>query len=470
MIGIVGAFVLTAGLAAEASGGQVAAGDPGRAFETVSTDTRTLGPGALFIALRGDRFDGHAFVAEAARRGATGVLVDRDADRAGWPADLATVVVPDTLVALQTLGRETRRRSGARVVAITGSTGKTSTKEMTAALLDARYDVFRNAGNLNNHIGLPLSLLELRRGPDVAVVELGMNHAGEIRALVGMAEPDARVWTNVGDAHLGFFGSREAIAAAKAEILEGPGTPSLLVVNADDALVRQHTAGWRGPMLRFGEGADADVRASAVRDRGFDGTEAEVATPAGPLAIRLPLPGHGQMLNALAAIAVAVGFDVPLSAIPDRLGAIRPVGRRGAVVDLASGARLVDDSYNASPAAVCMMLDALAATPATGRRIAVLGEMLELGASADRLHAECGRAAAAAGVAMLVVIGGPDADGLARGAVEAGVAPGDVYRFADSASAAPVVAGLVGAGDLVLIKGSRGTRTDLVADRLLGAA
>ena len=209
MTAVVGAFILTAGMVADATGGRLAAGSVDRVFHTVSTDSRAIDAGALFIALRGDRFDGHAFVADAVRQGAAGVLV-----ASAPPASngSAVIVVADTLVALQDLARAVRRASGAQVVAITGSAGKTTTKEVTAEFLSAKYRVFRNQGNLNNHIGLPLSLLELRHRPEIAVVELGMNHPGEIRTLVRIAEPDVRVWTNVGDAHIGFFGTRERSA------------------------------------------------------------------------------------------------------------------------------------------------------------------------------------------------------------------------------------------------------------------
>jgi len=232
----VASLVLTAGLVADAAGGSLVAGDAATTFETVSTDTRTLSPGALFIALRGDRFDGQAFAAEALARGAGGLLVSAPVAE---PGTAAIIQVPDPLAGLQRLAHEIRRRSTARVVAITGSAGKTTTKEITAAILGARYHVFRNPGNLNNHIGLPVSLLELRHAVDVAVVEFGMNHAGEIRTLVGIAEPDIRVWTNVGDAHIGHFGSREAVAAAKAEILESATATTVAVVNADEGRVHR---------------------------------------------------------------------------------------------------------------------------------------------------------------------------------------------------------------------------------------
>jgi len=459
----VAAFALTAGMVAQATEGRLTAGAAGAVFDGVSIDTRTLQPGALFIAIKGENFDGHDFVDEAVRRGAAGVLVGRDLQPAGGAA---TIVVGDTLRALQSLGREVRRRSGARVVAITGSAGKTTTKEITANLLQARYRVFRNTGNLNNHIGLPLSLTELRHGPDVAVVELGMNHAGEIRTLVGIAEPDVRVWTNVGDAHIGFFGSREAVADAKAEVLEQATADTLVVANADDPLVMARVATFGGRRLTFGESASADVRATNVVDRGFDGTTTEVWTKGGPLALSVALPGRAPMLNALAGVAVAVEFEIPPQAIESIVATVRPVARRGASHLLPDGVRLVDDSYNASPAAVQAMLAALAATETIGRRIAVLGEMRELGDAAWDLHVACGQAAASAGIDMLVAVGGPAADGLTAGARAGGLPADRVLRFADSSAACEPVAALVQPGDVLLVKGSRGTRTDIVADYL----
>ena len=458
--------MLTAGLVAEAGGGRLASGSPDRVCHSVSIDSRTIEPGALFIALRGDRFDGHDFVPEALRQGAAAALVARlplAADSA------AVIIVDDTLRALQDLARVVRRRSGAQVVAITGSAGKTTTKEATAALLSARYRVFRNQGNFNNHIGLPLSLLELRHGPEIAVVELGMNHPGEIRTLIGIAEPDVRVWTNVGDAHIGYFGTREAVARAKAEVLDGATRDTRLIANADDPLVMAHVAGFPGRLVTFGEQVRADVRATDVVDRGFDGTECVVDTTAGRLALTVPLAGRVQLQNVLAAVAVAVEFGVPLSAIASRVAGLVPVRRRGAVIRRPDGVRVIDDSYNASPAAMRSMLIALAATKTPGRRLAVLGEMLELGDQARALHEDCGAAAAAANVDELVVVGGAAADGLASGAVAGGLPAERVHRFASSTAAADAVARLVRPHDLVLVKGSRGTRTDAIVDRLVEA-
>lgn len=460
---LVGAVPLSAGWIAQATAGRIVSGDPDRNFATVSIDSRTVGSDALFIALKGEHYDGHAFVGQAAARGATGVLVNQPVPMPG----VVVIVVDDTLGALQRLGQAVRRQSEVRLVAITGSTGKTTTKEITADLLAERYRVFRNAGNLNNHIGLPLSLTALHEGFDVAVVELGMNHAGEIRTLVGIAEPDVRVWTNVGDAHVGFFGSRESIAEAKAEILESASRHVLLVANADDPLVMHRAERWHHRILTFGERGGADVHAVRVADHGFDGTAADLDTPAGPFSVEVPLPGRPQLANALGAIAVAIDFGLEPEAIARRLRGLQPVPRRGTVTRLANGARIVDDTYNASPAAVLAMLATLAATPTRGRRLLALGEMLELGDLGLRLHESCGRAAAAAGVTDLVVVGGPSAEAAAEGAVAGGLARGHVQLFADSGAAAEYVATLVAPDDVLLVKGSRATRMDLLVDLVI---
>ena len=466
MTPVVAAVVITAGLVAGATAGRLTTGVEANVFGAVSSDSRTIEAGALFVALRGERFDGHDHVAQAIERGAAGVLVSRPVAASGS----ATVIeVADTLVALQALARDIRRRSGATVIAITGSAGKTSTKEITADMLATRYRVFRNRGNLNNHIGLPLSLTELSHGPDMAVVELGMNHAGEIRQLIRIAEPNARVWTNVGDAHIGYFGSRAEIAAAKAEVLEDADRATVVVANADDPLVMAHVHGFAGRLVTFGTSPAAGVRATEIDDRGFDGASATVGTPAGPLRVTINLPGRAHLMNVLAGIAVALEYGVEPPAIVNTVAAAQPVARRGAVVRLANGARLVDDTYNASPAAVQMMLQAMAATPGATRKVAVLGEMLELGEGARSLHETCGRAAHEAGADVLVAVGGPAADGLIAGALAAGLPADKTWRVADSRTACAPVAALVRPGDLILVKGSRDTRMDLIADALIAA-
>ncbi|HKB12104.1 MAG TPA: UDP-N-acetylmuramoyl-tripeptide--D-alanyl-D-alanine ligase [Vicinamibacterales bacterium] len=466
------AIPLTAGAAAAAAGGVVVAGDPGQAFDGVSIDTRTLKPRELFIAIRGDRFDGADFVEAAIDAGAGGVMVPGDAriaaERPGASVRATVIAVDDTTVALQALARSIRRQSGAKVVAITGSAGKTTTKEATSELLSTRYRVIRNRGNLNNHIGLPLSLIDLRQRPEIAVVELGMNHAGEISTLVRIAEPDVRVWTNVGEAHLGFFASIDAIADAKAEILEAARSSDLLVANADDPRIAARMRAFPGRLTTFGIDSRADVRADEVVDRGIDGTSARVSTPRGALEITTPLVGRGNLANLLAATAVALEFDVPIGEIAAKAAELRPAAHRGEVVRLAQDVTVIDDSYNANPTATRRAIDVLAGSGAA-RRVAVLGEMLELGQRAEELHAEVGRAAAQARLDSLIAVGGPPARALADAAIAAGMPRDAVRHFATSDEAADAAAAALRAGDLVLVKGSRGIRTDRVVDRLKSA-
>jgi UDP-N-acetylmuramoyl-tripeptide--D-alanyl-D-alanine ligase len=463
---------LTFGDVAAATSGRLVGGDETQGIDGVSIDSRALVAGDLFVAIRGDRFDGHRFVADAFARGARGAVVEeRSAECAAVTASQTTdrptvICVEDTTRALQDMAREVRRRSGARVVAITGSAGKTTTKEATAELLATRHRVYRNKGNLNNHIGLPLSLLELRSRPEVAVVELGMNHPGEIRTLVSVAEPDVRVWTNVGDAHLGFFESADAIAEAKAEILEGARPDDVLVANADDPRIAARMGAFGGRVVTFGMDAAADVRATSVVARGLEGTTATVATPAGEFHLETSLLGLGNLSNVLAATAVALQFGVPLDAIATTAATLRPARRRGELIRLPGGVTLIDDSYNSSPSALRGALETLSAATGSARKIAVLGEMLELGAHATALHEECGAAAAAAGLHVLVTVGGEPARAMADAAVRSGMPHGSVIHVRSSGEAADTAAARTRAGDLVLVKGSRGIGVDVVVERL----
>jgi UDP-N-acetylmuramoyl-tripeptide--D-alanyl-D-alanine ligase len=460
---------LTAEWVAAAMTGRLVVGDGRTVFAGVSIDTRSLRPGELYFGIRGDRFDGADFAAAAGAAGAAGVVVPRGRGTelaGGLAAGAAIIEVEDTTSALQALSQVVRKTSGAKVVAITGSAGKTTTKEITAEFLGTKYRVIRNRGNLNNHIGLPLSLLELTSRPDVAVVELGMNHAGEIRTLVRIAEPDVRVWTNVGEAHLGFFSSVDAIADAKAELLEGSTTSTVLVINGDDDRIMARTRSFAGRKLTFGVELPADVQAFDVADRGIDGTSASVATPIGAFKLTTPLVGRGNLANILAATAVGVSFDVPLAAMAERAAQLKPASHRGDVVRLARNTVVIDDSYNANPTATQGAIDVLRTSRTAGRRVAVLGEMLELGERAIALHQTVGRAAAIASLDLLIAVGGNPARALAEAAVGAGLPRPNVRYYETSDEAAGNVTTWARAGDLVLVKGSRGVQTDKVVDRL----
>jgi UDP-N-acetylmuramoyl-tripeptide--D-alanyl-D-alanine ligase len=462
-------LALTLAWVADAVGAPAPEHDADRRIGEVVIDSRVVQTGDLFVALRGPRFDGHDFVAGVRDRGACGAIVDRAIDLGSADAArmaFAQIRVDDTLKALQDLARAVRVAAATRVVAITGSAGKTTTKEAIAAFLATRLRVVRNKGNLNNHIGLPLSLMQLRTRPDAAVMELGMNHAGEISTLVDIARPDVRVWTNVGDAHMGFFASGDAIADAKAEILEGASSETVLVCNADDARVMARVREFPGRVLTFGLSDGATVRARDVVDRGVKGMRARVTTPAGEIEMETPLLGRGNLANLLAATAVALDFGIPLEDMVASAARLTPAERRGAVRQLRRGVMLIDDSYNSSPSALHRALEVLALEPEAASKVAVLGEMLELGEHSTALHDQCGRAAAASGLRLLVAVGGLPARALANAAVVAGMPRSAVHYFETSQQAADAIVGLIHDGDLVLVKGSRGTRTDVVADRL----
>jgi UDP-N-acetylmuramoyl-tripeptide--D-alanyl-D-alanine ligase len=462
------AMTLTVADIIEAVSGRLVSGEPSTSVPGVSIDTRTLTPGELYVAIRGDRFDGNDFVEAALRAGACGAVVCRPMGH--LPKDLvsgrALVVVPDGTGALQRLARWVRRKSGARVVAITGSVGKTTTKDVTAAFLGLRHQVLQTAGNLNNHIGLPLSLLGLRHGAGLAVVELGMNHAGEISRLVAIAEPDVRVWTNVAEVHVEFFSSIEAIADAKAEVLEQATADTVLVANADDRLVMARASRFAGKVITFGMSEGPSVRAQAVEARGIDGMVAQVRTAAGIAHVQVPLLGRGNLQNVLAGVAVAEHFGVPLDAIAERARTLRAASHRGDVRRLSDGVVVVDDAYNSNPTALQGALDVIANEQRFGRRIAVVGEMLELGADSTRLHEACGRAAAGAGLSALITVGAEPARALGRAAMAAGMPESSVTHAATSVEASELAVGLVRPKDLVLVKGSRGIKTEVVVERL----
>jgi UDP-N-acetylmuramoyl-tripeptide--D-alanyl-D-alanine ligase len=455
---------LAAGTLAAAMGGRLVAGESEHSVTGFSIDSRTLAAGDLFFAIVAAR-DGHEFVGAAARRRAAGVVVDRPVVMPDG-SESFVIEVADTTRGLQDLARYVRRESGATVVAITGSAGKTTTKDVIAELLGGAHRVVKNRGNLNNHLGLPLSLLELRHGADVAVMELGMNHAGEIRVLVDVATPEVRVWTNVGEAHIGHFGSADLIADAKAEILEGADERTVLVANADDDRVMARTGRFPGRQVRFGLSPRADVRAVDVEDLGLDGTKSRLVTPAGERELHVPLLGRGPLMNVLAAAAVALELNVGLDHIVETAARLQPSSKRGAVLRLPKGVTVIDDSYNSSPSALKLALDVVSRTWAT-RRVAVIGEMLELGDLSLALHQDCGRAAAGSRLARLITIGGPSARALGEAAVAAGQPANTVRHFESSAEAAAEIHGQIASGDVVLVKGSRGTRTDVVVEQLM---
>jgi UDP-N-acetylmuramoyl-tripeptide--D-alanyl-D-alanine ligase len=452
---------------AEQSGGQLL-GDPEVRVAGFSTDTRTLERGELFVAIPGPNFDGHDFVAEAIGNGAAAALVSGELDAS---VRVPVIRVGDTIEALGRLAAGHRERFSGPVVAITGSNGKTTTREMCAAILAAAgVRVRRSAGNLNNHIGLPLSVLTLTSSDRALVVELGMSHEGEIDRLAQIAQPTVGAVTNVAPAHLGPLGSLEAIARAKGELFERIRPDGAAVVNADDEHCLAQAARFAGRHLSFGRSANADFR---IREQRAS-TRGEcflLETPSGPCRVSLSIPGAHLVEDAACAAAAAYATDLlgpdPLEAIGRGLARFSGLPGRLALLSAPGGIRVLDDSYNANPRSLEVALATLARVAGDGRVLAVLGDMLELGEDETELHAEAGRAAAEAGVDVLVAVGGRSHH-TASAAARAGVS--ETHELADSTAAARRISQLVLRGDTVLVKGSRGMSMERVVAALLESA
>jgi UDP-N-acetylmuramoyl-tripeptide--D-alanyl-D-alanine ligase len=429
----------------------------------VDTDTRRLEPGSLFVALRGPRFDGHRFLAQAAAAGAAGALVEA---QAGDDSQLPRVEVADTGRALLDLAREWRLRtvaaSGAGVVAITGSCGKTTVKDLTAAALTAGAPegdeaVLATPGNWNNTVGVPLTLFRLHPDHRYAVVEVGINRPGEMDLLADTVRPQVAVITNAGPAHLEGLGSVASVAAEKGRLLAGLGRDGVAVINADSPFAEQWVRAAPGPVLRFGLEADADIRGE-WRPEGVGG-RLWVRSPAGETELALALPGRHNAANALAALAAAHALGVTVGEAARGLAAVAPAAGRLAPIPGAGGVTVLDDTYNANPASLEAALAVLAESDEGGRRWLVLGDMGELGTEGPAWHGHAGESARTQGAHRLIAVGE-----LAAAAAEAFGAGG--HAVADWEAAAALLAREAGAGDRVLIKGSRSMRLERLVARL----
>ncbi len=421
-------------------------------FFGVGTDTRTLAAGTLFVALRGEHFDGHAYVAQAAERGAVALLVEHAVE-----SPLPQLVVRDTRLALGRLGAAWRLQCNTPLAAITGSNGKTTVKEMTRAILQQRGAVLATEGNLNNDIGVPLMLLRLTPEHRYAVIEMGANHPGEIAYLTELARPDAAVINNAAPAHLAGFGSVDGVAQAKGEIYDGLRENGIAVINADDRYAKLwHDLAGTHRQLSFGMEQGADI--TAQWEPLANGSRVRMQTPAGELDVVLPLPGRHNVMNALAATALALALEADLAAVSAGLGTMQPVGGRLQSRAGRQGSRLIDDSYNANPASLRAAIEVLAAQ--AGRRVLVLGDMGELGQQAEALHRDIGTAARAAGIDALYATGP-----LSLAAV---AAFGEGARhYADHAALAAALQQELAPEVTVLIKGSRSARMERVVEALM---
>jgi UDP-N-acetylmuramoyl-tripeptide--D-alanyl-D-alanine ligase len=429
-----------------------------------SIDTRTLAPGDLFFAIRGEVYDAHDFVSTAFEKGALAAVVARShLERLLAAAPQRTLlVVEDPLAAMQTLALAVRRHWGKRVIGVTGSAGKTTTKEAIATVLSAQYRILRSKGNLNNHFGVPLQLLRLEPEDEMAVIEMGMSHAGEIAALARIAAPEWGVVTNIGNAHAENFADGIAgIARAKYELIAGlHGAQRVAFLNSDDRYVSQFGRDFPGRVVCFGTEITAVVRAEQIEERGAEGVQFVVRVDGQQQLVRLALLGRHNVNNALAAIAVGLEAGLALEKCVAAVETLRPENKRGEMLSFA-GATIINDSYNSNPEALRSMIETLASIPAR-RRILVAGEMLELGPESVALHRACGEAAAKAGIDIVVGVRGNG-----RAIVEGAQAEGIQAIFLDSTEeAGKWLKRELREGDVVLLKASRGVKLERALEAL----
>lgn len=442
-------------------GGRIVQGDPSSFFGSFNIDSRLSRPGELFFAIVAKR-NGHDFVPDALAKGARGAVISQDIASVG-PA-LALVRVSDTVRALQALAGSVLAEHAPKVIGITGSIGKTTTKEFTASLLSPCFQVLKSEGNFNNHLGLALSLLKLQPGQQAVVLEMGTSGPGEIRTLTRIAPPDVAVITNINPVHLEFFHSLEAIASAKKEILDGAKEDATAVLNGDDPLVQKIGRDWRGRRLTFGFSPACDVRASAVRKLGTEGMTFELRLEGKAKRVRFPFFYEEYLSNLLAAVGASHALSLPFEVMIDEIPRLTPFSGRGGLIRLSRSLQVIDDSYNSNPKALEAALKGLASLPAR-RRVAVLGDMLELGPTEADFHRQAGRQVAENGWKFLLAVG-PLARHIAEGAMAGGLPEGRVLTFSNSDEAAARISALVKDGDLILVKGSRGIKTERVVERL----
>jgi UDP-N-acetylmuramoyl-tripeptide--D-alanyl-D-alanine ligase len=422
-----------------------------------SIDSRTIQPGELFFAVKGERLDGHDFVPQALERGAVSAVVRKD-QLARYSVKTCLLAVDDTLVALQTLATAVRRLWGKPVVGVTGSAGKTTTKEAIAHVLGSHFRVLKSEGNFNNHFGLPLMLLKLEPEHEVAVIEMGMSHAGEIAALAKIAQPEIGVVTVVAPVHLEYFESVAAIARAKYELIESLPHGGTAVLNADDEYVSQFGRDFKGKVILYGTHPSATLRAENIQSRGVEGSTFEVEVEGVREHVVLPLVGAHNVSNALAALAVALDRGITLSNAVAALATLKAADKRGQVVQVGN-IRVINDCYNSNPKALAAMVDALASMPAR-RRIVVAGEMLELGPAGPEMHSAAGRHIAEAKIDVLLGV-----RGLAQNMVDAAKSMGMRAEFAPtSEEAGEWLARETRDGDVVLLKASRGVKLEKALD------
>ena len=444
--------------------------DPMARLAGVSIDSRTIRAGELFIAIHGPSHDGHDYVADVFEKGAVAAVVAEPllSRYPGWLQDRC-ITVADTLEALHNLARGVRKQWGKKICGITGSVGKTTTKEILAALLGTKLRVLKSEGNFNNEYGLPLTIFRLEPEHDVAVLEMGMSFPGELKRLAAIALPDVAIETRVTPAHLLNFSSVDEIALAKRELVEGlNGSSSLAVLNADDARVAAMASVAPGRVTFYGVDKPAEFKAEDIEDRGALGSSFTFVQEGKRTRLELALPGRHVVSNALAAMAAASEWKIGVAEAARVFRELKTPAMRGELIRFTNGFALINDSYNSSPAALQAMVSLLAATPGFERRILAAGEMRELGPSSPKLHREGGEFAGRTGKIDFVIGVQGDAAEIVEGAVAAGVPREHVRFFGTPADAAGFLADFVRPGDLLLVKGSRSVKMERVVEAMLG--
>lgn len=441
---------------AQWAGGALQGGDAGTRITTISTDSRHLGAGDLFVALKGPNFDGGKFLTDAKAKGATGAIVE--GAPADAPPDFAIISVADALAALQKVAAEYRRSLPLQVIAITGSNGKTSTKDLTASVLGERFPIAKTEGNLNNHIGLPLTILRARGSDHAGVFEIGMNHPGEIAPLAAIAVPDVAIITNIGVAHIEHMGSRDAIALEKGMLAEALSPSGTLILSANDEFSASIAKRTRADVVLAGIDA-GDVQARDLRAH-FHGVKFTIVADGQSIEAELPTPGAHMVKNAVLAVAAGRRFGLSLAECAAGLAKLRLTKGR-LEQKIVRGVHILDDTYNANPDSVTAALRTLAQMPAAGRRVAVLGRMGELGTEAENGHRQVGEVAAQEKIDCVYGVG-DEARWITEAAEQGGVAR--VQLFHEVADAAQALRAFAQAGDVVLVKGSRSARMERIVE------
>ena len=451
---------------AEVVKGRLISGDSSTWISTYSIDSRTLQPGDLFFAIQGAHHDGHQFVAEALRRGAIGAIISREVELARELRSTNLIMVSDTHQALKELASYFRRKWKFIVVGITGSSGKTTTKEIAFDLLQGDYRVKKTPGNYNNLYGLPLGMLSLEQDDELFLGEMGISEPREMEKLIEISQPNVGVITNVNPVHLEFFSSVEEIAEEKGKLLEGLRGDRVAIVNSDNPWTAKLLAGFTGRVISFGIRNSSDIMGKDIEWRGLQGsTFTLVGNKGDEEELFTPLVGLYNLYNALAAIAVACNFKVPLPAIKKKLARFKGMPMRSRVLQFKEGFTLLDDTYNSNPKAFELVLDHFKTLATDGRKIVISGDMLELGEWSEAAHRNIGRMMANGGIDLLIGVGNLSRKSIDE-ALKEGMPPDSLVHFPDSSQVGPYLSSIIREKDLLLVKGSRAMKMELIVDYL----